>query len=290
MTILITRRATAMLDTLLLYFKTYPVVSYATAVLVLVSLCSAMLGVVLVLKRYSMIGDGLSHVAFGGTAIATVTGFAPTYIALPITVAAAVLLLRIKESSRIKGDAAIAMIATGALAIGYLLLNVFPENTTGITGDACTALFGSVSIIGISLTDVIVCAAVAVVLLTVFVLFYNKIFAITFDESFAAASGTKVSVYNTFLAAITGAVIVIAMNMVGALLISALITFPALSAMRVFKTFKRVVICAAIISVACAVIGTLTCIMLSTPVGPTVAVANLLAFIGFSVAGFIRNR
>ena len=279
-----------MFDTLILYFKTYPVVSYATAVLILVSLCSALLGVVLVLKRFSMIGDGLSHVAFGGTAIATVTGFAPTYIALPVTVVAAVLLLRLKENSRIKGDAAIAMIATGALAIGYILLNLFPENTTSITGDACTALFGSASIIGISLSDVIVCAVLAVILLAVFIIFYNKIFAVTFDESFASASGTKVGIYNTFLAAITGAVIVIAMNMVGALLISALITFPALSAMRIFKTFKRVVVCSAIISVACAICGTLVCIVLSTPVGPTIAVANLIVFIIFSIIGMVKSR
>ena len=279
-----------MLDTLLLYFKTYPVVSYATAVLCAVSLCSALLGVILVLKRYSMIGDGLSHVAFGGTAIATVTGFAPTYVALPLTVVAAILLLRLKESSRVKGDAAIAMIATGALAVGYLLLNIFPENATSITGDACTALFGSASIIGISLSDVILSAVLAAVLLALFIIFYNKIFAVTFDESFAAASGTKVGIYNTVLAAVTGAVIVIAMNMVGALLISALITFPALSAMRLFKSFKRVVICSAVISVSCALVGAVLCILLSTPVGATVAVVDLTVFVIATVIGIIKNR
>lgn len=279
-----------MINTIILYFKTYPVVSYATAVLILVSLSAALLGVVLVLKRFSMIGDGLSHVAFGGTAIATVMGFAPTYVALPVTVISAVLLLRLKESSKIKGDAAIAMIATGALALGYLLLNLFPENATSVTGDACTALFGSASIIGITLSDVILCAVLAIGLLAVFVIFYRKIFAVTFDESFASASGTKVGLYNTALAAVTGVVIVIAMNMVGALLISALITFPALSAMRVFKTFKRVVICSAVISVVCSLLGTLVSIAFSTPIGATVASADLLAFIGFSITGMIRNR
>jgi zinc transport system permease protein len=182
------------------------------------------------------------------------------------------------------------MIATGALAIGYLLLNVFPENATSITGDACTALFGSASIIGISLSDVILSAVLAAVLLALFIIFYNKIFAVTFDESFAAASGTKVSIYNTVLAAVTGAVIVIAMNMVGALLISALITFPALSAMRLFKSLKRLVICSVVISVSCALIGAVLCILLSTPVGATVAVVDLTVFVIATVIGMIKNR
>ena len=228
--------------------------------------------------------------AFGATAIATVAGFAPMYAALPITVISAVLLLRIRSNARIKGDAAIAMISAGALAIGYMLLNLFPENTTNITGDACTALFGSASIIGISVSDVIVCAVLATVLIAVFILFYNKIFAVTFDEGFARATGTKVELYNTFLAAITGVVIVIAMNMVGALLISALITFPALSAMRVFKSFKKVVICASVISVCCALVGTLACIMLSTPVGPTIAIMNIVVFGAFFLIGVTKNR
>ena len=265
-----------MLDTLILYYQTYPVVTYATTVLMLVSLCSALLGVTLVLKRFSMIGDGLSHVAFGATAIATVMGFAPMYAALPITVLSSVLLLRMRSGTRIRGDAAIAMLSAGALAIGYMLLNVFPENTTNITGDACTALFGSASILGISLSDVIVCSVLAAVLITLFILFYNKVFSVTFDESFAMATGTKVELYNTVIAAITGVVIVISMNMVGALLISALITFPALSAMRIFKTFKKVVICSSVISVSCALVGTLLCIMLSTPVGPTISIINIM--------------
>ena len=279
-----------MFETLIFYYKTYPVITYSTVVLALVSLCAALLGVSLVLKRFSMIGDGLSHVAFGAMAVATVAGFAPIYAALPITVISAILLLRIRSSSKVQGDAAIAMIAVGALAIGYLLLNLFPENTTSISGDACTTLFGSASIIGIKLSDVIICSALAVAVIFVFVFFYNKIFAVTFDESFAQATGTRVEVYNTMLAAITGVVIVIAMNMVGALLISALITFPALSSMRVFKTFKRVVISSSVISVGCALVGTVISILASTPVGPTIAVANIIIFIAFSLAGIIKTK
>lgn len=279
-----------MFETLIFYYKTYPVITYSTVVLALVSLCAALLGVSLVLKRFSMIGDGLSHVAFGAMAVATVAGFAPIYAALPITVISAILLLRIRSSSKVQGDAAIAMIAVGALAIGYLLLNLFPENTTSISGDACTTLFGSASIIGIKLSDVIICSVLAVAVIFVFVFFYNKIFAVTFDESFAQATGTRVEVYNTMLAAITGVVIVIAMNMVGALLISALITFPALSSMRVFKTFKRVVISSSVISVGCALVGTVISILASTPVGPTIAVANIIIFIAFSLAGIIKTK
>ncbi len=273
-----------MLDNLIMYYTAFPVVRYATVVIILVSLCSALLGVSLVLKRFSMIGDGLSHVAFGGTAIATAAGFAPLYVAIPITVICAVLLLRMK-STRIRGDAAIAMISAGALAIGYLVLSVFPEKASSIAGDACTALFGSQSIIGIDLGDVIVCSVLALLVIAFMVVFYNKIFAVTFDESFASATGTRTEIYNTALAAITGVVIVIAMKMVGALLISALITFPALSAMRVFKTFKKVMICSAVISVACAIVGLLVSITLSTPIGPTVAVANIIVFGAFYIAG-----
>ncbi len=277
-----------MIDNLIMYYSAFPVVRYATIVIILVSLCSALLGVSLVLKRFSMIGDGLSHVAFGGTAIATVAGFTPLYLAIPITVAAAILLLRMK-STRIRGDAATAMISAGALAVGYLALSVFPEKASSIAGDACTALFGSQSIIGTDMTDVIVCSVLALCVIFFMVFYYHKIFAVTFDESFASATGTKTEIYNTVLAAVTGVVIVIAMKMVGALLISALITFPALSAMRVFKTFKKVMICSAAISVSCAVIGLLISIGLSTPIGPTVAVANIIVFIGFYIVGQIKK-
>ena len=277
------------MEALISYYKTFPVVRYSTVVIILVSLCAALLGVSLVLKRFSMIGDGLSHVAFGATAIAAAAGFAPLYVALPVTVIAAVLLLGVK-SSKIMGDAAIAMISAGALAVGYLMLNLFPSNASTIAGDACTTLFGSSSIIGIGVTDVIVCSVLAAAVIFIFIFFYHKIFAITFDEGFATATGTKARVYNTLLAAVTGIVIVLAMKMVGALLISALITFPALSAMRVFKTFKRVVICSAIISVSCALLGIIVCITASTPIGPTIAVANILVFAGFFTAGKLIEK
>jgi zinc transport system permease protein len=230
-----------------------------------------------VLKRFSTLGDGLSHVAFGATAIATVCGFAPIYVAIPITVVSAIVLLRLK-SAKIKGDAAIAMISAGALAIGYLILSIFPENSSNITGDACTTLFGSQSIIGTDMTDVIVCSVLALLVIFFIVFFYNKIFAVTFDEGFAQATGTRTGIYSTLLAAVTGVVIVIAMRMVGALLISSLITFPALSSMRIFKTFKRVMISSAVISVLCAAVGLIVSITVSTPIGPTVAVANIVAF------------
>ncbi|MBR2473943.1 MAG: metal ABC transporter permease [Clostridia bacterium] len=277
------------MEALISYYKTFPVVRYSTVVIILVSLCAALLGVSLVLKRFSMIGDGLSHVAFGATAIAAAAGFAPLYVALPVTVIAAVLLLGVK-SSKIMGDAAIAMISAGALAVGYLMLNLFPSNASTIAGDACTTLFGSSSIIGIGVTDVIVCSVLAAAVIFIFIFFYHKIFAITFDEGFATATGTKARVYNTLLAAVTGIVIVLAMKMVGALLISALITFPALSAMRVFKTFKKVVVCSAIISVSCALLGIIVCITASTPIGPTIAVANILVFAGFFTAGKLIEK
>lgn len=279
-----------MIDTLIFYYTNYPTIRYSTVVLALVSLCAALLGVSLVLKRFSMIGDGLSHVAFGATAIATALSFAPMYVALPLTVAAAILLLRIRSSTRIQGDAAIAMISAGSLAFGYMILNLFPSKSSSISGDACSSLFGSASIIGIKKSDVLLCAVIAIVVLFVFVFFYNKIFAVTFDENFARATGTRSELYNTLLAAITGIVIVIAMNMVGALLISALITFPALSAMRVFRTFKSVVICAAVIAVSCALAGTLICILASTPVGPTIAIANIAVFGAFCLTGKVLKH
>lgn len=278
------------MDKLIFYFKTYPTVRYSAVVLALVSLCAALLGVSLVLKRFSMIGDGLSHVAFGATAIATALSFTPVYVALPFTVIAAVLLLRLHSSTKIQGDAAIAMISAGSLAFGYMMLNLFPSKSSSVSGDACSTLFGSASIIGIKKSDVLVCAVLALAVLFVFIFFYNKIFAVTFDESFASATGTKSEVYNTLIAVITGTVIVMAMNMVGALLISALITFPALSAMRVFKTFKGVVICSAVIAVFCALIGTVICILASTPVGATVALTNIAAFGIFCLVGLLRSR
>ncbi len=277
------------MDTLIYYFKTYPTVRYSAIVLALVSLCAALLGVSLVLKRFSMMGDGLSHVAFGATSVATVTSFTPMYVAMPVTVLAAIFLLRSKPNSKVRGDAAIAMISAGALSIGYMVMNIFPSKSSAISGDACTALFGSASIIGLDITDVISCAVVAAAVLFVFIFFYHRIFAITFDENFAKATGVRSELYSTLLAVITGVVIVIAMSMVGALLIAALITFPALSAMRIFKTFKSVMLCSAVTSVLCSVVGVILCILISTPIGPTIAILNILVFAVFCAAEKIKS-
>ncbi len=278
-----------MIDKLTLYFTAFPTVRYATLSLLLIALCASLLGVTLVLKRFSMIGDGLSHVTFGATAIATVLGLTtPIYLTLPLTVVAAVLLLRIRTNTKIQGDAAIAMVSAGALALGYLLLNLFPASSS-VSADACASLFGS-GILGIGLDDVIICSVLAAIVLFVFIFFYNKIFAVTFDESFATATGTHAGIYNTLVAIITGIIIVIAMNMVGALLVSALITFPALSAMRLFKTFKKVTICAACISVFCALTGILISLAFATPVGPTIVVADLIAFGICSIISAIKHR
>lgn len=275
---------------IIFYFQNFPTIRYATLALLLISLCAALLGVTLVLKRFSMIGDGLSHVTFGAAAIATAMGLVtPIYVSLPITVLAAVLLLKIRSNTKIQGDAAIAMVSAGSLAFGYLIMNLFPGKSSSISGDACTNLFGQ-GILGINKQDVAICAILSALVLFIFIFFYNKIFAITFDESFSRATGTRAEVYNTLIAVITGVIIVVSMNMVGALLISALITFPALSAMRVFKTFKSVIICASVISIACAIIGVLVSLAVKTPVGSTIVVADVAAFGLFSLIGAILKR
>ena len=266
-----------MIDKIVSYFS-YPFVQFALIAGVLIALCAALLGVSLVLKRYSMIGDGLSHVAFGAMAVATVCGLAPMTVTLPITIIAAVILLGITSNSKIKGDAAIAMISVGALALGYLLLNIFSASAN-VSGDVCTTLFGSTPILTLSKSDVILCAVLATVVILVFVLFYHKIFAVTFDEGFASATGTNAKAYNTLIAVITAVVIVLAMKLVGALLISALIIFPALSAMRIFKNFFSVIISSAVISVLCAVIGIFIAILYGTPVGSTIVAANIVVFL-----------
>lgn len=277
-----------MIDKLILYFTAFPTVRYATLSLLLIALCASLLGVTLVLKRFSMIGDGLSHVTFGATAVATVLGLTmPIYLTLPLTVVAAVLLLRIRQNTKVQGDAAIAMVSAGSLALGYLLLNLFPANSS-VSADACASLFGS-GILGIGLDDVIVCSILAAAVLFVFIFFYNKIFAITFDENFASATGTRVGFYNTLVAIITGVIIVVAMNMIGALLVSALITFPALSAMRLFKTFRSVIVCAACISTVSALVGILASLVFATPVGPTIVVVDLAAFGVCSAIAAIRK-
>lgn len=277
-----------MIETLTSYLS-HSFVRYALIAGVLIALCAALLGVTLVLKRYSMIGDGLSHVAFGAIAVATVCGAAPMTVALPITIVAAVILLGVNSNKKIKGDAAIAMISVGALALGYLLLNIFSASSN-VSGDVCTTLFGSTSILTLSKTDVILCLALTAVVILVFVLFYHKIFAVTFDENFASATGTNTKAINTLIAVITAVVIVLAMNLVGALLISALIIFPALSAMRIFKSFFSVVISSAIISVICAVTGIFIAILYGTPVGSTIVATNIAAFIICTLLGKVIKR
>lgn len=272
-----------------LYFS-YPFVWYALIVGLLIALCSSLLGVTLVLKRFSYIGDGLSHVAFGAMAVAGLTGLTnDMYIVLPITVISAILLLRTGQNAKINGDAAIAMISVGALAFGYMLMNLFPSSSN-ISGDVCTTLFGSTSILTLNRTDVIVCIVMSVVVIAAFLLFYHKIFAVTFDESFIKASGVKTGTYNLIIAVITALIIVLAMSLVGSLLISALIIFPALSAMRVFKTFRSVTICSAVISVICAGAGIFSSIMLGTPVGSTIVVADIAVFFIFCIASLFTRR
>lgn len=281
------------LQTLVDYFVKYPFVRYAFAVGLLIALCSSLLGVTLVLKRFSFIGDGLSHVAFGAMAVATITGLTnKMVIILPVTLLSAVLLLRTGQNTKIKGDAAIAMISVGALAIGYMLMNLFPSSAN-ITGDVCSTLFGSTSILTLRKSDVTLCVIMAVIVIAVFLLFYNKIFAVTFDESFCKASGVNANAYNLIIAMITATIIVLAMNLVGSLLISALIIFPALSAMRVFRSFRGVILCSAVISVLCAAVGIILSILFSTPVGSTIVTADIAVFLIFcgisAVMGKVRR-
>ncbi len=272
----------------LTYYLSFDFIQYALIAGLLISLCASLLGVTLVLKRYSMIGDGLSHVAFGAMSIAAVCSLAPMAVTLPVTIIAAVILLGMSTSGKIKGDAAIAMISVGALAFGYLLMNVFTVSSN-ISGDVCTTLFGSTSILTLTQNDILLCTVLAAVVILVFVIFYHKIFAVTFDENFANATGTNTKVYNNLIAVVTAVVIVLAMNLVGALLVSALIIFPALTAMRVFKSFKRVIIGAALISVCCTLIGLLTAILYGTPVGSTIVIADIVVFAIFSVIGKVKK-
>lgn len=276
-----------MIQTLAYYFG-FPFVRYALIVGVLIALCSSLLGVTLVLKRFSFIGDGLSHVAFGAIAIASVLNLSNDMLfVLPATVVCAVLLLRTGQNTKIKGDAAVAMISVGALAIGYLLMNIF-STSTNLTGDICSTLFGSTSILTLSISEVWLCVVLSIAVVVIFVVFYNKIFAVTFDENFAKAVGTNVNGYNLLIAVTIAVIIVLAMNLVGSLLISALVIFPALSAMRVFRTFRTVTICAAVVSVICAVLGILISILAGTPVGSTIVVIDILAFFTACAAGRIR--
>ena len=267
----------------------YPFVRYALIAGVLIALCSSLLGVILVLKRFSYIGDGLSHIAFGAMAVAAVMNLTNNMpLVLLVTILCAVLLLRGGQNAKIKGDAALAMISVGSLAIGYLIMNLF-STSANISGDVCSTLFGSTSILTLSAYDVWACVILSIVVVVAFIVLYHKIFAVTFDETFAKATGMKVEAYNLFLAVLTAVIIVLAMNLVGSLLISALVIFPAVSAMRVFRSFKAVMLCAAVISVICAVLGILTSILAGTPVGSTIVAVNIVILIVFAVLGKVSE-
>ena len=276
--------------TKLQFYLQYPFVWYALIVGTLIALCSSLIGVTLVLKRYSFIGDGLSHVAFGAMAVATVFHLAnDTVFVMPVTIIAAVLLLRSGQNAKIKGDAAIAMLSVGALALGYLVLHLF-STSANISGDVCSSLFGSTSILTLSKQDVWLCVIMAAAVILIFGICYNRIFAVTFDENFAKATGIQADRYNLWIAIIIAVIIVLGMNLVGSLLISALIIFPALSAMQIFQNFKQVVICSAVISVSCALIGILISILFSTPVGATIVAADMIVFLLGSLVGRIIRK
>ncbi len=278
-----------MIEKLTLYFS-YPFVRYALIVGVLISLCASLLGVTLVLKRFSFIGDGLSHVAFGAMAIAAVLGLTnQMIIILPVTIISAILLLRTGQNTKIKGDASIAMISVGALAFGYLLMNLF-STSSNVSGDVCSTLFGSTSILTLTKTEVWLCIVLSLAVVAIFVFFYNKIFAITFDENFAKATGTPANAYNLMVAVIIAVIIVLAMNLVGSLLISALVIFPALSAMRLFNNFKAVTIFSVILSVVSSTSGILISILAGTPVGSTIVAVDVVVFVICMLVGSLTGR
>ncbi|MBQ9549454.1 MAG: metal ABC transporter permease [Lachnospiraceae bacterium] len=276
-----------MAEKLALYFQ-YPFVRYAIIVGVLIALCSSLLGVTLVLKRFSFIGDGLSHVAFGAIAVASVLKLSNNMLlVLPVTVICAVLLLRTGQNAEIKGDAVIAMISVGAMAFGYLIMNVF-STSSNLSGDVCSTLFGSTSILTLSQNEVILCLILSVAVIALFIIFYNKIFAVTFDENFAKASGTAADRINLIIAVITAVIIVLAMNLVGSLLISALIIFPSLTAMRLSGSFKTVTLISAVFSVSCSFFGMLISILAGTPVGSTIVALEAVVFLAVYLFGRIR--
>lgn len=273
----------------LMYYLQFNFVIYALIVGVLIALCASLLGVTLVLKRYSFIGDGLSHVAFGAMAIATVLKLVNiNIIVMPVTIIVAVILLRTGSKSMLKGDAAIAMLSVTSLAFGYMIMNVFSASSN-VSGDVCSTLFGSTSILTLDATEVAICIVLSVLVIAAYILFYNKIFAVTFDETFADATGVPSKRYNLLIAIIIAVIIVLGMNLVGSLLISALIVFPALAAMRLSGTFKGVVILSVIFSVICALLGMIVSILYSTPVGATIVGMDLLWFIIAVIIGrFIK--
>ena len=279
----------AMIEKILFYLQ-YPFVRYALIVGVLIALSSSLLGVTLVLKRYSYIGDGLSHVAFGAMSVASVLKLTNQMVLiLPVTILCAVLLLRTGQNSKIKGDAAIAMLSVGALAFGYLVMNVF-STSANLSGDVCSTLFGSTSILTLTSREVVLCALLSFLVVCLFIVYYQKIFAVTFDENFARASGTDADRYNLLIAITVAVIIVLAMNLVGSLLISALVIFPALSAMRLFHNFKSVTVCSALLSVTCALLGILASILAGTPVGSTIVAADAIAFGLCSLIAAVQRR
>ena len=272
------------------YYLQFDFVIYALIVGVLIALCASLLGVTLVLKRYSFIGDGLSHVAFGAMAIATVMKLTNiTILVMPVTIIIAVLLLRTGSKSMLKGDAAIAMLSVTSLAFGYMIMNVF-STSANVSGDVCSTLFGSTSILTLDKTEVLICIIFSIIVIAVYIMFYNKIFAVTFDETFCNATGVPAGRYNFLIAVIIAVIIVLGMNLVGSLLISALIVFPALAAMRLQGTFKGVVILSVVFSVVCSFTGMIVSILYSTPVGATIVAMDLLCFVICVIVGKCMAR
>ena len=267
----------------ILQMFSYPFMQRALIAGVLVSLCAALLGVPLVLKRYSMIGDGLSHVSFGALALAVALGVTPLYFSIPVVIVAAFLLLRVADNPRWNSDAAIAVMSASSLAIGILVIS----RTTGMTTDVDNYMFGSV--LAMSKTDVALSVVVCAAVLALFILFYHKLFAVTFDESFSRATGLNVNWYNTLLSILTALTIVLGMRMMGAMLISSLVIFPALTAMRLFRSFRSVILCSAVTSVVCFCTGLTISFVFSTPVGATVVAANLTLFLLSCAVRLVRK-
>ncbi len=269
---------------MLMEMFSYPFLVRAFVVGLLVSLCASLLGVTLVIKRYSMIGDALSRVGFASLAIAIALQLAPLVVSIPVVVLSAVLLLRISESSKIKGDSAVALISTSSLAIGVIVLS----QTTGMNTDVCNFMFGSILVMKKS--DVLLSIVLSIIVLIIFVLFYNRIFGVTFDESYAKATGTNTEAYNMIIAILSAVTIVLGMRMMGAMLISSLVIFPALTSMRLFKNFKSVIRSSAVISVICFVVGLMASYQFATPTGASVVVANMVVFVLFTIIGIFRGE
>ncbi|MBQ8978541.1 MAG: metal ABC transporter permease [Oscillospiraceae bacterium] len=265
------------------YYLSFPFVWYALIVGVLTSLCASLLGVTLVMKRFSFIGDGLSHVAFGAMATAAVLNVTNDLLVIfPVTIIAAILLLKNGQNTKVKGDAAIGMISVSALAIGYLLMNIFPSSAN-VSGDVCTTLFGSSAMITLNMSDVIICLIMSAAVIVLYVMNYAKIFAVTFDESFSKAVGVKADRMNLIIAVVTAVVIVLAMRLVGSLLITALVIFPAMTAMRLYKSYFSVTVCACVISMVCALAGILVSLLAGTPTGATIAAANIAVYLAVTL-------